>query len=682
MRERIKRLRQLTRTAVLMLFNAGPLALAKQSLAWLRGQRRYYRPPEQVAKPPQSRLSMGRVELAFRRISQRISPKTGVSYLVALTGLPSELEHQAFALIRDLNRWAASAPQHEVILIPDGALWAHIARSAQPPVRVLEPTDDVIAMPGALFNRGARVATKPCIAFGLVGVNSLAWLLNAERLAASFAAGMTGVTGLRGESELRQGALSSHRVRWLDNGFPDPRYGLAESPSGWLEMLDLIPIHNCVLSREALLQVGGMSELSPNGFWWQACVALARRGRLTEVDLAPPKSRYTLETYPLGRPPLPVDTVARLAVRMHAPDDMQRLYADLPELGGAPSPAEPPLRVTVLGGPFEPHHNQIFFYNVFQRIEGQGVLSWRAVDDEYATPYDIECADVVIYSRVRSDNGRKLLGYARHIGRPVLYMLDDNWFTMSREWPDYAGMIEPGTAFYENALACIRDADAVVTYSPVMREYLASHARQVFLQTMPIDLRAFPAPAVRRDSGLTIGYAGSPRQGDIAFRALVELARRYPELTVFYLGWGVPDVLREIPARQVKLLPGTHSYADYARQLAALAPDIGFAPLGRTEAERAKNPTKYLDYAAVKCAGVYSAVEPYTVAVRHGETGILTAGETVEDWVQAAETLMHDRALLNRIRAAAYADVRCTYEVDVVLPDVLAMLRQLAGRGA
>jgi glycosyltransferase involved in cell wall biosynthesis len=684
LRERIKYSRQLATTAISMLVHAGPLATAKQLIAWLRGNRRYYRPQARHVTAPQSRVHRGRMERLLRRFSQTVFPTTGITYLVPLVGSPAELEHQAFELIRKLNRWAADHPEHEIILIPDGKLWAHVAKGARSPVRVLTGTDEQTESPARLFNLGLQAATKPCVACGLIGVDADDWLVNSQRLAKSFTPDSVGVAGLRGEGELRRGAFTSHRVRWLDNGYPDPRYGLRESPSGWLEMLDLVPIHNSLLNRAKLIALGGFSEVAGQGFWWQACIALARQGRFTEVDLKPPKSRYTLENYPLQRPGLPIDTVARMAVRYYKPEAGAALYCDLPEVQpqgddvGRATP--PPMRVTILSGPFEPHHNQIFFYNIFRRIEGQGILSWRVSDDEYATPHDIERADLVIYSRVRSDNGRKLLDYARHLSVPVLYMLDDNWFTMGQEWREYKDLIVAGKPFYDNALYCIQNADAVVTYSPVLKSYLEAHARHIFLQTMPVDLSVFPDVRADERRGFIIGYAGSPRQGDTALLALVELARRHADVTVFYFGWDTPEILREIPAAQLIVLQGTHSYADYARRLGELAPDIGFAPLEQTETDRSKNPTKYLDYAAVKCAGVYSAVAPYTAAVSHRETGWLTRGETVEDWVEAAEAMMADRTLLDKIRRQAYEDVAQTYEVGVVAHAFVSMLRQVHGR--
>jgi glycosyltransferase involved in cell wall biosynthesis len=682
--ERFKYLRQLIKTTFSILLYAGPFELTKRMFLWLRGERRYYRRPATTGSRRRQQLHSGRIEREMRRLQRYLFPKTSISYLIALVGNPSELEDKAYTLIKDLNDWALLHPEHEILLIPDGKIWAHIARGARLPVRVINGTEQATFMPGRLFNLGLRASTKPCIAFGLIGVDTVVWLTNADQLASHFKEDITGVVGQRGETELHQGKIASHRVRWLENGVPDPRYGLIENPSGWLEMLDLVPIHNSLLNREKLLAQGGFIEWLTYGFWWQACLHLARHGKFIEIDLKPPRSQFTIENYPLNCSLFPIDITARIVVTYSCAQDSASLLRDIPELhtylevsDGVPD--SHPLRVTILGGPFEPHHNQIFFYNYFRLTEGKGILSWRVIDDEYAGPHDIEQADLLIYSRVRSDNGCKLLDYAKFLGIPVLYMLDDNWFTMGQDWQEYSDLIYPGSAFYENALYCIRHADAVVTYNRVIKTYLESQARYIFLQPMGINLSAFPARQVRSE-GFVVGYAGSPRQENTAFQALAELARRYPSLKIFYFGWDIPQVLNQIPASQLLLLRGNFSFSDYARQLTELMPDIGLAPLGSSETDRSKNPTKYLDYTAARCAGVYSAVEPYTHYVEHGRTGWLTPGKTVEDWVVAVETLMMDRDLLEQIRAQAYEDVQKKYAVEALLPDFLDMLRRVHQR--
>ena len=51
--------------------------------------------------------------------------------------------------------------------------------------------------------------------------------------------------------------------------------------------------------------------------------------------------------------------------------------------------------------------------------------------------------------RVRSVNGVRLMDFCRANGIRTLYMLDDNWFWLGREWQEYAGIFAPGLPDYE-----------------------------------------------------------------------------------------------------------------------------------------------------------------------------------------------------------------------------------------
>lgn len=635
--------------------------------------------------------------------------RVGVSYLFALVGMPSELEDMAFDHLLILDSWAEQHPEHEVILIADGRIWSHIVGHGVKYAQVIK-TETAQHLPARLFNLGLLQCTKDWVCLGLVGIDVATWLENVQRLAQEPVEDeIIGIEGHRSKVEFHHHAFASHRPRMGVHGQPDPRYPTLGSVAGWLEMMDFVPLFNSLLRREPLIATGGFTELPVMqcSFWWEACLRLARQGDFKGADVNAPDAIWSLDNYPLQHIAAcpSVDTIARLVVRYHglAEEPCDRLVADFPDLQDAFNVTvrsvkaeredvrrtidharlrwpRKPLRVTILGGPNEPLHTQIFFLNFFRLIEGSGLLTWRVVDDVYATAQDIDYADILIFCRVRSDTGCRLLDYARMTDKPVLYMLDDNWFTIGAEWADaYGHFLYPGSPFYENAIYCIQYADAVFTASPVMAGYLRPFSRYVFELPMSVNVEAFDPPTSAKSSDhLLVGYAGTPRYNTVAFDALVELANLYPSVRIFYIGHEGADVFKgRIVPDQLMLIPGTHSHARYCARLGKLAPDIGIAPLGRTEIERSKNPTKYLDYASARCAGVYAEVEPYTQFVQHGETGLLTPGLTIQDWLDPIETLINDPVLRQNIRDQAFDDVRSNYACEIVLPDFLEMIRSI-----
>lgn len=106
--------------------------------------------------------------------------------------------------------------------------------------------------------------------------------------------------------------------------------------------------------------------------------------------------------------------------------------------------------------------------------------------------------------------------------------------------------------------------------------------------------------------------------------------------------------------------------------------DIALAPLRDTPFGRCKSDLKYLDYAAIGAAGIFSRVAPYQAGVRHGETGWL-AENTTAAWAAAIETLVADAALRRRLAVAAHAELIGHRTLAHRAGDWIAALRVLLG---
>jgi glycosyltransferase involved in cell wall biosynthesis len=127
-------------------------------------------------------------------------------------------------------------------------------------------------------------------------------------------------------------------------------------------------------------------------------------------------------------------------------------------------------------------------------------------------------------------------------------------------------------------------------------------------------------------------------------------------------------LLGDLAPRQQALFEGIDvirraftDYENYLKTLRELRLDILLAPLDFSRTSRSKCPNKYLEITAAGGIGVYSEVEPYTWYVENGRNGILVEdSEDRESWRRAIVGLM-DRATLDRLHAAARADVLGNY---------------------
>jgi glycosyltransferase involved in cell wall biosynthesis len=262
----------------------------------------------------------------------------------------------------------------------------------------------------------------------------------------------------------------------------------------------------------------------------------------------------------------------------------------------------------------------------------------------------------------------------------TLYMLDDNWFWLGREWAEYAPIFSPGAEPYENFLALVRQADVVLTYREPLADDLRRHAKRVVTVPTNVDLSVFASDQLKANSSgrKKIGYVGSLRKNMVAFDALVRIVRTRNDVDIFVMSNSLPEEFALLPAERVHFEPYQFNYAAYATTVVAAAPDVLVAPVGRTRFEASKCPNKYLEISAAGAAGVYSNAEPYTSYVRDGVTGLF-ADDNVEAWVGAITRLLDDSQLRANISSAARSHVSVEFDTAAVLPSFTAVLLEAMG---
>jgi glycosyltransferase involved in cell wall biosynthesis len=574
----------------------------------------------------------------FRRRPAAPRPGWDVDLLVWAGG---DLESAGEALGGTLERLRKEIPEALVTFLVDGPEWERWLRPWRRrfPHRREIVLPERTGLPQILYARG--LATSPC-----------PW--------AAFLWPGCGVDG----SSLR-------RLRAGAEG--DLAYGdLLASPEGlfhpvqhgWLQMADLVPMHNCLLAREAGVRLDS-APLLQRDFWWDLTLRLSRRGRLVHVPAAPAPATWDWRTFPFHSAAVDPGRAARWLAREGAgtAEDFQR------DLRG--------LRITLLSGLHDAHQNQLFFYNFFQRAIGAGELTWRTVLYERCGPGDLAECDLAVFSRPRFPEVPALLDACRERGIPALVMIDDNWIAAGREFPRFERLFTPGKPAFEVFLDSLRRADAVLVFNPVLEAEVRPWARRVLRLPPNVELSLFAAPEAPREPGFVVGFAGSPRFESSGFRGLARFLDRHPDVRLLVMAHEVPEELRGVAPERLTFIPWRHDYAAYARDLGDLRPDVLIASLDASRFSASKIPIKFLESAAVGAAGIYSRVPPYTAAVVDGETGLLVENRE-EAWEGALERLYADPELRRRIAGRALAEVRERFATERVMPAFLEMLREVA----
>jgi len=637
-----------------------------------------------------------------------------VSFLVAILGHYPQVHRYAVRLLRELAVANLDSDQIEFLVLVHGEEWRRVLPLAQVASRgvkiVVVPCDE--ELPAAIFNKGAKIATGEFISFAWPGMDCAAWIASVRRLVDA-AVDRPFTRFLAGHPATRNGPVDQLRS-WA----PTDTSAIPEGfQGGWLEMFDYIPMGCSAVSKDYFIQQGGFSccPLLQRGFWWEFTIRVGRSAAIDLVDAQPQLGQWSWWDFPLNRDlPISGDIVARRAVRQTGAPAAAQVKADyshidsfmrdLPEMArqrltrllelwrpegsgcsirsesrpsGLGAQKNEPLRIVVLGGLNEPAHNQLCFYNYFALLEGQRVLTWRAILDFAAQYSDVEKADLVIFSRSRIERACRLMDYCVEQQIPTVYMLDDNWFSIAKEWPEYAALFTPGKPSYEHFMYCLSRANQVLTYNPILADDLRPYSRRLEVLPTNIDLTLFHRVEEPPRNRVRVGYAGSLRREESAFIALCDLVQSRDDIDVFLMCPQIPEPLKSLPLGRLTHQPYVFGYSRYARVLADARPDILLAPLSSTRTDASKCPNKYLETTAAGAAGIYSRTALYGAFIRHRDNGILVENN-VAQWKSAISELVDDPELRRSILQAAKDDVENHFSTPAVLPKFLAFLTRAA----
>ena len=291
-----------------------------------------------------------------------------------------------------------------------------------------------------------------------------------------------------------------------------------------------------------------------------------------------------------------------------------------------------------------------------------GKLDGRCVTPSACTPGDLAWADAVVF--VRADDALSLAAakLARRAGRTCVYVLDDDLFAVPPGLTSAAYYARRDTR--SRLRAIMGECQWLLSPSSALLEKYGggfAHAARIEEPALPAERRD-----ARVGGAVRVGFAGSEdRTGDvetIALGALRRLKERYgEEISIDFFG-ARPAAVAELGARR---LPYETDYALYRRTMGELRWDVGLAPLPDTPFHRCKHYNKFIEYASFGIAGVYSDVDVYRAAVRHGENGLL-AENTEDAWFAALCRLVEDVPLRRAIAARSLSEAHTRYSLETV----------------
>ena len=276
------------------------------------------------------------------------------------------------------------------------------------------------------------------------------------------------------------------------------------------------------------------------------------------------------------------------------------------------------------------------------------------IDAIFARDYNNEPVDVVILDRLwRHDISlplvHELVNRIRLRGARIIYSLDDDYFDLpfnEISWPTRE--ILPIVEFL------LRQADAVLVTTPELQERFSKYNPNIHVLANQLDERLLvfrhpvdAAPPIA-DDRLVVGYMGTfthDKDLKMVIPALKSIHQRFPDRFELQL-IGVVDKketkeeLQALPVRYVYPRPEEHEYPLFMLWFTGhVRWDIAISPLKNTAFNACKSDIKFLDYASIGAAGIFSQSPAYSSTIIHQQTGWLVEN-TPSAWEQALETLL------------------------------------------
>jgi processive 1,2-diacylglycerol beta-glucosyltransferase len=290
------------------------------------------------------------------------------------------------------------------------------------------------------------------------------------------------------------------------------------------------------------------------------------------------------------------------------------------------------------------------------------------INTTFDLDYNGEPADLVIVDRlwrpdVTIQMVQELVKKIHQKRAKFAYSLDDNFFDFILENKRY-----PPKGFLPIIAFMLRQADCVLVSTSALRDRLLEYNPNIIVIPNQLDERLL---VIRQPSEIqlltdrdriVIGCMGTFTHDEdflMILPAIKAIHQHYPgRIEVQLIGVLRSDetkkALQELPVLYVYPQPEEQEYPLFMLWFTGHVHwDIAISPLHDTPFTRCKSDIKYLDYAAIGAAGIFSQSPAYTSTIHHKENGWI-AENTPDAWEEALETLMLDSSLrLQMVRNAS-----------------------------
>ncbi|HBY20919.1 MAG: hypothetical protein A2Y24_04490 [Clostridiales bacterium GWE2_32_10] len=432
---------------------------------------------------------------------------------------------------------------------------------------------------------------------------------------------------------------------------------------GWLLCHKIFELTDLIISIDIFKKIGyfDKSKILQKYFDWDFYIKICRNYDFEGIPIPPNDSVYNFINYPYTVDyKISKDISHRYLLRKDSENREKIFMLDLSVNN------KPCYKIAILQEGWGYVHSQLCFLNFLDMLYGTGFATYKVLFSFDASILDIEDSDLVIFVRCSHCNILNIISYCNNHNIKSLYMIDDNWIRIAKEWPKlYANMFIPRGDEYDVFLQALKACTAVLVYNKYLKKDIEPYANKVY--TLPININLDFFPNYKQDNtDIIIGYAGTPRFNEEAFRALSEIGRENKNIRILLFGILKEDDMKYFEGIDIIRLPYM-SYINYCEEISKISPHILVAPLDNSIASMSKCANKYLEITAANSVGVYSDLYPYSEVIKDNYNGILVHTNTEDEWKERIYYLLNNKDIFDNIRKNAREDLEKKYTTKVVM---------------
>jgi glycosyltransferase involved in cell wall biosynthesis len=333
---------------------------------------------------------------------------------------------------------------------------------------------------------------------------------------------------------------------------------------------------------------------------------------------------------------------------------------------------------------FRPHGSA--FIRLLRPFYHPAFKNFISVSDSVTIESIAEGTQIVIVDRfwrpdINIEYADSLISKIRGVNAKFVYSYDDDFFALKEFRDSSLSQIQ-----LEVFSLFIKNADSLLVTTSYLKERYSKWNKNIFVLPNFLDEQLICGKNLQINSEnlVRIGYMGT-FEHKYDFEFLIPILSKLHQDMGNKVRFELLGVINSKDLGHMKInfpiyeIPIDNDYYEYPLFMTWFTSkinwDIGISPLANNKFNKSKSYIKYLDYASIKAAGIYSSTQEYNQIIKNGKNGLLA--ENMQDWEVSLRKLIRDSKLRNSIITYAYNDLLSNHTIKQNTEKIIKTIQAL-----